>query len=281
MKFSKLSWIFVVCAGAVLFGMIAVGNARAQEMTYKEYEMKLAGYEKRTADTKKAIAECSQTSDQLSQEISGLNAQIASTREDLYTLVGSDEQGIAEFFDESEQIEAQLMGLMSLSEDDLFAKRREVQDIEKVLEGLKAQKIALLPDAQDKIKNIEQLIEKVRAILPVKRLVKYTVLRGDSLWRIAKKRDIYDNPYMWPRIYVENRSRIKDPDLIYPNWILNVPFGVDLNQHLVIQGQHLSSIATIVFRDASKWHKIYQANKSQILDPNLIFPAQVLDTPVN
>ena len=91
----------------------------------------------------------------------------------------------------------------------------------------------------------------------------------------------YSDPYMWPRIYLENRARIKDPNLIYPNWSLNVPIGADQNQHVVLRGQHLSSIAQTAYKDITKWYRIYKANKSQIRDPNLIFPAQVLEIPEN
>ena len=38
---------------------------------------------------------------------------------------------------------------------------------------------------------------------------------------------------------------------------------------------------TKLYQDVTKWNKIYQANKSQILDPSLVFPAQVLDIPEN
>lgn len=44
----------------------------------------------------------------------------------------------------------------------------------------------------------------------------YTVVRGDSLWRISGKQEIYGNPYQWPLIYKANRDKIKDADLIYP-----------------------------------------------------------------
>jgi len=46
--------------------------------------------------------------------------------------------------------------------------------------------------------------------------VQYQVVRGDSLWSIAGKQEIYDNPYQWPLIYKSNRAQIKDADLIYP-----------------------------------------------------------------
>ncbi len=44
----------------------------------------------------------------------------------------------------------------------------------------------------------------------------YTVARGDSLWGISSRSDIYGNPYQWPLIYKANRDKIKDADLIYP-----------------------------------------------------------------
>lgn len=44
----------------------------------------------------------------------------------------------------------------------------------------------------------------------------YTVMRGDSLWGISAKSEIYGNPYQWPLIYKANRDKIKDADLIYP-----------------------------------------------------------------
>lgn len=43
----------------------------------------------------------------------------------------------------------------------------------------------------------------------------YTVVKGDSLWRIAGKE--YSNSYMWPIIYWSNQQSIKDPDLIFPD----------------------------------------------------------------
>ncbi len=257
------------------------GFSQTQGMTYEEYEAKLAQHQKRQADTNKLVAECQAAGEQLSQQISDLNAQTAAVQQEIYNLVDSDEQGLNDYFSQSDGIEQQLMGLSSLSDEALFDKRDEFDNISELVKALKEKKIALLPDAQAKLKNIGQLLERIDARMPRKRIKKYTVIRGDSLWKIAKLPVHYSDPYMWPRIYVENRTQIKDPDLIYPNWILNVPIGVDRSQHLVLGGQHLSSIAGIVYQDITKWHRIYQANKSQILDPSLVFPAQVLEIPAN
>ncbi|MEA5444778.1 LysM peptidoglycan-binding domain-containing protein [Gammaproteobacteria bacterium AB-CW1] len=45
----------------------------------------------------------------------------------------------------------------------------------------------------------------------------YRVRRGDSLWRISGKDDVYGDPYQWPLIYRANSDKIDDADLIFPD----------------------------------------------------------------
>ena len=51
----------------------------------------------------------------------------------------------------------------------------------------------------------------------------HEVVKGESLWKIAKYKDVYENPFMWPIIYKENHDKIKDPDLIYPKQVFSIP----------------------------------------------------------
>jgi len=50
----------------------------------------------------------------------------------------------------------------------------------------------------------------------------YQVERGDSLWGISGKAEIYGNPYQWPLIYKNNSDKISDADLIYPGQIFDI-----------------------------------------------------------
>ena len=50
----------------------------------------------------------------------------------------------------------------------------------------------------------------------------YTVAKGDSLWAISGKSEIYGDPYRWPLIYKANSGKIKDADLIYPGQDLSI-----------------------------------------------------------
>jgi nucleoid-associated protein YgaU len=49
----------------------------------------------------------------------------------------------------------------------------------------------------------------------------YTVVKGDSLSKIAKRE--YGNPNAWRRIFDANRDQINDPDLIHPGQVLRIP----------------------------------------------------------
>jgi len=50
----------------------------------------------------------------------------------------------------------------------------------------------------------------------------YSVVRGDNLWNISGKEEVYADPYQWPLIYKTNRDKIKDADLIYPGQVFDI-----------------------------------------------------------
>jgi len=51
----------------------------------------------------------------------------------------------------------------------------------------------------------------------------WSVRRGDSLWRISSRGDVYGDGSKWRRIYESNRGLVRDPDLIYPGQELSIP----------------------------------------------------------
>lgn len=51
----------------------------------------------------------------------------------------------------------------------------------------------------------------------------HKVVKGECLWWIAEYKTIYNDPFMWPLIYKANRSKIKNPDLIYPGQVFSIP----------------------------------------------------------
>ncbi|MBN1326776.1 MAG: LysM peptidoglycan-binding domain-containing protein [Candidatus Cloacimonetes bacterium] len=51
----------------------------------------------------------------------------------------------------------------------------------------------------------------------------WKVYKGECLWRIASYPEVYNNAAKWPVIYRANKDQIKNPDLIYPNQIFEIP----------------------------------------------------------
>ncbi|RLC51758.1 MAG: hypothetical protein DRZ79_02295 [Candidatus Cloacimonadota bacterium] len=62
-------------------------------------------------------------------------------------------------------------------------------------------------------------------VLKIPRGLPYTwkVYKGECLWKIASYPEIYGNGAKWPIIYRANKDQIKNPDLIYPNQIFEIP----------------------------------------------------------
>jgi nucleoid-associated protein YgaU len=68
--------------------------------------------------------------------------------------------------------------------------------------------------------------------------------------------------------------------------VIPITFGANLlnpyhgfSQHEVVSGYTLSALAQHWYGNAALWPRIFEANRNQILDPNLIFVGQVLRIP--
>lgn len=51
----------------------------------------------------------------------------------------------------------------------------------------------------------------------------YYVVKGDTLWGIAGRRDFMDNPFLWTKIWRRNSLTIENPDLIFPGQKIIIP----------------------------------------------------------
>lgn|GEM_PF-545729 len=51
----------------------------------------------------------------------------------------------------------------------------------------------------------------------------YTVIASETLWIIAAKKEIYQDPLLWPLLYRANRDQIKDPRQVDAGQTLNIP----------------------------------------------------------
>jgi nucleoid-associated protein YgaU len=112
--------------------------------------------------------------------------------------------------------------LGEISEENLLAQAKQLWQ-----QGVKEWRQGNYQVAQEYFAESKKLVEayKTQAVNPnypiyVVRLIPD---RRDCLWRIAEYDFIYNDPYLWPKIWRRNRKLIQHPDLIYPGWKLVIP----------------------------------------------------------
>ena len=143
-----------------------------------------------------------------------------------------------------------------------------VQKDIKSLEGEYSGKMAEVEAVQSEIDYFEGLPKM------------WTVREGEFLHKISSYEDIYADALKWPRIYRANKDKIEDPNLIYPGWELAIPRDWPTTW-TVQEDDFLQKIAWYweVYDDPSQWTKLYEANKDQISDPDMIWPGWELRIP--
>jgi len=275
----KIASVFAL----ILALMVSLSYAQesCSEWKMDQYNAKMADLQKREADAKEKIAVTNEKLEKVTAETAEVEKQIADEWQAIYASLGVSEEDVNSFRSSLNDFESKVDGLAALSPEDLFQRRKEIDQLEEELQGLAQNKAALLSEMQDKIAMIEGKISQLRASLPKADFDEYTVVKGDYLWKIAGKDDIYDDPYQWIRIYTYNRDQIKDANLIYSDQIFKIQRSAADNEYIVVKNDYLAKIAgkPEVFNDPTKWTKIFEANNTVIQDKNVIYPHQVLIIP--
>ncbi len=217
----------------VLIAAVAVPSASAQtKMTKEEWQKQITDYTGQRDNLKKTLAQLNKDVDSLKAMLASLNQKITAVNSDTKALTGASEELYKAYATQLSALENWVNELARLSNQDLYAKKSEIDSVQVKSDELKKSKLAALQEYHNRIQALQQKIDGLRAALAkpefVASLEKFYVVgtwkkNRDCLWNISKKKDIYDNPFMWPKIWQRNRDQIKDPDLIYKGQKLKIP----------------------------------------------------------
>ena len=146
-------------------------------------------------------------------------------KDDLYAMCGSDRNGFNAYRERLAKDEVELNSLRSLSTDQLNQNKSRVESLENEIRSLRGDKLVLIPDHHSRVMAMSNTYMQMKHGMVPANMV-YTVgtwrKDRDCLWNIAKKPEIYNDPFAWPKIWHANSDQIKNPDLIYPGQQLTI-----------------------------------------------------------
>jgi nucleoid-associated protein YgaU len=258
-----------------------VSPALAQDrMTYEEYMADLERWAQREQAALDKIAKLEADIAALQSDIDALDQAVAQTWQEIYDMLKLTDAELQMFAAELDALGAEIEMFGTLSPEEIYQRRAELEELGNRLDGLAGHRAALLSEYKAIIDRLYAQLESINARMAKPQVKVYTVVRGDYLWKISGMDEHYGDGAKWMRIYSVNHDQIDDPDLIFPDQQFNIPMDIDDNaQYLVGQGDHLYGIAERVFSDPFKWRELYEANKELIEDPNYIVPEMILDLP--
>ena len=156
----------------------------------------------------------------LSKKISDAN----NAENDLYLALGTTKAGLEDYKKKFSETEKKILNRTGNPAD---ARKYYFNEIA-------ASKAKCLPEYWQRYVTMKQKLEQweKESLISVKE-DKYTVVKGDCLWKIAGKKEIYSNPKYWPKIWEANEDgvisappytpkKVTNPNLIYPGQVLRI-----------------------------------------------------------
>ncbi len=216
---------------AVALGILTL-TAFAQEMSKDDWERQMRDLTAQRDQLKSRMAALQNDVDNLRKEESAKASALKSCEDELMAMVGTAESMKA-FDAELDRTDKWLDELSRLSNQDLWNRKKELDDVQSAMNAAKKNKLSTLPRYFDRLGGQQNRLDSLKRSLESASLsMTYTVgtwaKDRDCLWNIAKKPTIYDNAFLWPKIWQGNRDQIKNPDIIYKGQKLRVPSKAEL-----------------------------------------------------
>ncbi len=221
---------------AVLFAVIVSVGAFSQDMTKEDWQRQMAEMTTKRDGLKNTLTALQNDIANLKKQDDEKAALIKKLNDELAALIGSQEAPFTALLDKIDNL---INDLSRLSNQELWARRAEVDTAQIWLDAAKTDALSGMEKFAKRIQDDQSKLDALKKTIQTtleagKASATYTVgtwaRDRDCLWNIAKKPKIYDNAFLWPKIWQGNRDQIKNPDLIYRGQKLQIPEKGELNK---------------------------------------------------
>jgi nucleoid-associated protein YgaU len=203
-------------------------NKPDEQLLQKEADVRIKQFKETVSGLEAQLKQLNDKPVQLRAELARIQQQTAACDSTLYALIGASKADVERFRERLGALAAKVREMKQLSDDQLIERQDQVAALEKELNELRKDKIAILPEFYPKIIALAQ---DIKSLYREKKVKNYTVgtwsENRECLWNIASREEIYNDAFLWPKIWVANRSIIRNPDIIYPGQQLTIPVKAD------------------------------------------------------
>jgi hypothetical protein len=227
-----LAGLFLLVGFYPLFTVAQDDDCCPEEDKYgREDELLIRDWEKQMYDLSDKrdklliiLGNYSKDIDALKNQSADMDKKVADAENGLYSSVGMDKNSIAEFRKKFDETEKKINNKLGTPSD---ARKSYFNDID-------ASKAKCLPEFYSRYVAMKSKLEAWEKESLVSKSNNYTVVKGDCLWKIAGKSEIYNKNNYWPKIWEANEEgvvsapehtpkKIVNPNLIYPGQVLRIP----------------------------------------------------------
>ncbi|MBI5402709.1 MAG: LysM peptidoglycan-binding domain-containing protein [Ignavibacteriae bacterium] len=259
MKFYKFIILFLALSLA-----FAVNISRAQdeeenepeEMTDEQWEQQIQDLTAKKTELTSKVAELQKEKTDLLAKVEAKKEEIKKAEDAYWTEVGGKETYNA-FKSDLDKVE-KLCKNKEGSKDDVMKK----------FDALNSSNLKCHPDFATKFRMIKECLAKWEDFS----VPEYTVQKGDYLFIIAARKEVYNNKHMWPIIWEANENgvisapgripkTIKNPHLVYPGQVLRIP---KISESLKKSGIFDRARGWLDWKKGRTYHKKISSTKTEV-----------------
>ncbi|MBL7991845.1 MAG: hypothetical protein JNN25_10440 [Candidatus Kapabacteria bacterium] len=203
-------------------------NKPDEQLTKDEADVRIKQFRETVTSLEAQMKQGDEKFNAATKKLADLQKAAADCDESFYGLVNASKAEVDAFRQRLGVLEGKVRELKALSDDALAEKDKQdqVRALENELNAMRKEKIALLPEFFNRIiataKDIKGLYREKK-----KNTGSYTVgtwaENRECLWNISARNEIYDDAFLWPKIWVANKGIIRNPDIIYPGQEFQIP----------------------------------------------------------
>lgn len=194
------------------------------ELTCDEADARIALYKEQNATANSKLDALKADVMKSESDLASAVTDLKKCNDDIYAMINATEADVNNFRQRLGTLEGRVREMQRLNDDQLADKHDEIMGLETQLNGMRGERVAALPEFYDRVIALSR---DIKGLYREKKVKGYTVgtwaENRDCLWNISGKTEIYGDPFQWPKIWQANTDQIKNPDVIQPGWVLNIP----------------------------------------------------------